>query len=574
MTRRKLIFGFIKEHFSKPFSQVIALALIAALISAPIPFIYRYIIDGLGSQSGIEILSWALFYVSLLILHHFINFWKDMVLSAFQYKAAFISTTEVYKKVLRLPYHLIVKRGVEDMIKLVEVDSNSLDNTITYGAVNIISIMIQFIIDFVIMYLLFGWGVLVVIFIAPVYYFLIMKGMLNMEEYGRDFERKRETWFEDAYSPLYRLKEIKARRLEHFLFGNVQESNLQVYEAGEKYGKASTLLYSFHKLFDQGIYVIIFLAGAYGVVKGHLSLGTLFAAFYLSSAIITNLNDLSLAINNDYYKHIPALDRLVDLYSIEVESPDGFPADLPALNVEFDGVRFVYPDSKFELNIPSLQLSDNKRYVLVGRTGAGKSTLFDLLNGIRMPQEGSILFNGMQSSEISEEWWKKNSFVLLQDSHIFRGNIEDNILMEDVEFKGSLDNIIAEKGFTSFFTRFADGIKTDPREGVSLSGGEKRMVCLFRLMLNNQYKMILIDEGKTGLDAELRAQIDVIMQDALDARLSVTITHDLNEIVNYDEVIFVSEGTVVQDRHESLLERSEDYRDFVSSGNEAKVEEA
>ena len=156
---------------------------------------------------------------------------------------------------------------------------------------------------------------------------------------------------------------------------------------------------------------------------------------------------------------------------------------------------------------------------------------------------------------------------MLQDSYIFRGTIEDNILLGDTELQQDLDKLIVEQGFASFFERFTDGIKTNPKEGKQLSGGEKRMVCLLRLLLKQQYQMILVDEGKTGLDAELRLKIDDLMQEVVADRLSVTITHDLDEITRYDEVLFVSEGTVIQDQHENLMANNEDYRDLLNAEN-------
>jgi ABC-type transport system involved in cytochrome bd biosynthesis fused ATPase/permease subunit len=82
--------------------------------------------------------------------------------------------------------------------------------------------------------------------------------------------------------------------------------------------------------------------------------------------------------------------------------------------------------------------------------------------------------------------------------------------------------------------------------------------------------MILVDEGKTGLDAELRVKIDDLMQEVVANRLSLTITHDLGEITRYDEVLFVSEGTVIQDQHENLMANNEDYRDLIKVAADAE----
>ena len=82
--------------------------------------------------------------------------------------------------------------------------------------------------------------------------------------------------------------------------------------------------------------------------------------------------------------------------------------------------------------------------------------------------------------------------------------------------------------------------------------------------------MILVDEGKTGLDAELRVKIDSLMQEVVADRLSLTITHDLGEITRYDEVLFVSEGTVIQDQHENLMANNEDYRELIKVAADAE----
>ena len=567
LSHRALIIWFIKHRFRKQFLQITLLALLAALLSTPIPFIYRTVIDGIDNLPGRELLGLVILYVVLIILEVLVDYWKQIILITFNWSASFSLATEIYRTLIKLPYHISGKRSSADLIKLLGVDSDALQSAIVFGTTNMISLLIRFVIDLVVMYILFGWGILGVIVVLPVYYLLIKKSVKNMEEYDRAHDDKREIWFDDSYSPLYRLKEVKSRRLENFLLENIRKSNQDVCTSGVKAGRAGTLLYSFYDFFDKGVYVILFLVGVYGVIKGHLTLGTLFAIFYVSSSIISKLNSLCLAISDDYHRRIPSLDRVAELYATTVDNPQKQPPDLPALKVEFEKVKFAYPESKFELSIPSLTLSDNRKYVLVGRTGSGKSTLFDLLNGIMHSQEGSILINGTKTTEIAEEWWKKNCFVLLQDSYIFRGTIEDNILLGDTNLQQDLDKLIAEQGFASFFERFTDGIKTNPKEGKQLSGGEKRMVCLLRLLLKQQYQMILVDEGKTGLDAELRLKIDDLMQEVVADRLSVTITHDLDEITRYDEVLFVSEGTVIQDQHENLMANNEDYRDLLNAEN-------
>jgi ATP-binding cassette subfamily B protein len=209
--------------------------------------------------------------------------------------------------------------------------------------------------------------------------------------------------------------------------------------------------------------------------------------------------------------------------------------------------------------VPYLELENNKKYVLIGKTGSGKSTFFDLMNGLRSPQEGKITINNTETSEIMESWWKKNVFLLLQDSFIFRGTISDNILLDDIEKTADIEKLLADIGFADFFKRFSNGLNTSPKGGETLSGGERRIISILRLLLKPDYRMILIDEGKSGLDAELRNKIDKLMRKILENRLSITITHNLHEISNFDEVLFIHEGLLIKGNHEDLLLSNPDY---------------
>ena len=263
LSHRALIIWFIKHRFRKQFLQITLLALLAALLSTPIPFIYRTVIDGIDNLPGRELLGLVILYVVLIILEVLVDYWKQIILITFNWSASFSLATEIYRTLIKLPYHISGKRSSADLIKLLGVDSDALQSAIVFGTTNMISLLIRFVIDLVVMYILFGWGILGVIVVLPVYYLLIKKSVKNMEEYDRAHDEKREIWFDDSYSPLYRLKEVKSRRLENFLLENIRKSNQDVCTSGVKAGRAGTLLYSFYDFFDKGVYVILFLVGVY-----------------------------------------------------------------------------------------------------------------------------------------------------------------------------------------------------------------------------------------------------------------------------------------------------------------------
>lgn len=567
MTNKKLITYFISKYFKRDFTVFIFLAVLSATISAPIPFIYKNIIDSITSIPTNTLMIWGLIYVLLLLIGVVLDFLKERKIASFQYDVSFTVSTSIYERVLMLPYSILSGKVSGDIMKIVQMDSNNLYNIITYGVLKIVSNIIQFLINFSILIYLFGWKVVFVLIVLPVYFLLIKKGADNVEKYGYKYEQSVNNWAQDAYSPLYKLKEVKSRRLERFLSDKIKKSYSEVRKDGVKYGYISNLLYSFYSFFDKGVYIAIFLFGIYSVNIGEMSIGSLFAIIYVTNSVMMGFNDFSLTIINDFQKRLPSINRIVDIYSIEIPKKIKSPDTSDSIVIRFSDVVFSYKNSTAKLKINNMKLVRGEKYVLIGATGSGKSTFFDLVNGIRSPQNGSIKINEIKIDDISLDWWKKNVFVLLQDSTIFRGNLLENILIDDI-WKGEdkVKEVILENDLCNFFKRFENGFLSELKEGNALSGGEKKMIGVVRLLLRSECPIVLIDEGKTGLDKALRKKIDCILNRILDNRLSITITHDLDEIVNFDKVIFISNGNVIIGNHNELYKNNKDYMKYILNG--------
>ena len=217
-------------------------------------------------------------------------------------------------------------------------------------------------------------------------------------------------------------------------------------------------MYSFYSFFDKGVYIAIFLFGIYSVNIGEMSIGSLFAIIYVTNSVMMGFNDFSLTIINDFQKRLPSINRIVDIYSIEIPKKIKSPDTSDSIVIRFSDVVFSYKNSTAKLKINNMKLVRGEKYVLIGATGSGKSTFIDLVNGIRSPQNGSIKINEIKIDDISHDWWKKNVFVLLQDSTIFRGNLLENILIDDI-WKGEdkLKEVILENDLSNFFKRFEIG---------------------------------------------------------------------------------------------------------------------
>lgn len=401
---------------------------------------------------------------------------------------------------------------------------------------------------------------------------MILKGVKNADLYETKLNKVRDEWYGDVYSPLNKLKEIKARRIESFIVRNLDESYSKVKEAGVASGVASNFLSHLFSFFDGSLTLVVLFTGIFLVLSKEITLGTLFATMYIINSIFSLFNSLSLAITNDIQLRLPSVKRVVELFNIKVPERYGVPDVSKGVKVVFKDVEFSYrSDSNFALHIPYLELESGRKYVLIGRTGGGKTTLFDLIAGVQVPQSGSVLINGVDTREIKESWWKENVCVLLQDSSIFRGSIKDNILLDEKDENQRLELIISQFNFGGVFERFEKGLDTQPREGLVLSGGEKRVINIIRALFKPNAHMVLMDEGTTGLDPILKAGYQKAFAEVSKNRLSIIITHDMEEIANFDEVLFVHDGTVIKDTHENLMKTKELYREFVFQAKEQDI---
>ena len=560
---REVIFKYIR-HFRRDFVYFTLLSGAEAMVSAPIPLIYKAVIDKIVSGTAGKVWMFLLIYVVLFILQIFLRYTKDKKLYTFQYDVAFKVNEDVFRKVLSLPYSILSRKDPGEWLKLVSHDATNLYSLLTFGIFNLISISLQLIVNLIILFLLYGWYVLLAIAVFPVYYLLIRKGVKNVEKYEMKLNRIREEWFADVYSPLNKLKEIKSRRIENFLVGKLSDSYDRVKNAGIESAISSNYLNHLFSFFDAFVYLAVFTSGIFLVISHKLTIGTLFATIYIMNSILSSFNLLSLAITNDIQLRIPSLKRLTELFNEKIPERNKIPPNSDKIEVEFKNVEFIYPNNpKFHLTIPQLKLISGKRYVLIGKTGAGKTTFFDLLSGIYFPDSGSILINGVDTREINETWWKDNVCVLLQDSSIFRGTIRENILIDEEDRDNRLEYLISKFGFERVFSRFKNYLDTSTMGGISFSGGEKRVINILRALFKRNAKIILIDEGTTGLDPVLREKYRKALYEASEGRLTVVITHDLDEISDFDEVLFVHNGSIIAGKHENLLTLSPEYRNFI-----------
>lgn len=287
-------------------------------------------------------------------------------------------------------------------------------------------------------------------------------------------------------------------------------------------------------------------------------------------------NLIQLASNTTRFLTLyPDLEHIFSKLSLPSEIQDPNP-EVPlvlksAPEIAFENVQFCYPTKEENLFVSlSFSVEPGSKTALVSRSGAGKSTIFQLLYGYYQQEEGSIWIDGQNTQDVSLKSIQEQVTILGQQAILFEGTIRENILygakreVSDQE----LYSLAEELGFEDFFDSFEKGLGTDVGEwGKALSGGQQQKVALLRSLLKKA-PIRLLDEATASLDnLSAGKMLDYLLSPDQDVT-TLMITHKLSEAKRADQILFLEEGKIThKGTHEELLETCRSYKELWDAQN-------
>ena len=297
--------------------------------------------------------------------------------------------------------------------------------------------------------------------------------------------------------------------------------------------------------------------------NGHQTLGTIVAISSYASRFWQPIMNLGNIFNN-FINNMAYLERIFEAMDEPVTVDDVEDAiQMPKIKgeVEFEHVTFSYEKGKEVLHDVSFKVNPGESVALVGPTGAGKSTIVSLISRFYNVDQGCIKIDGHDISKVTLHSLREQMGIMLQDSFIFSGTIEDNIRYgkldaTDLEIRNASKTVCAD----SFIKNMPDGYNTEVKErGAVLSQGQKQLISFARTLLSDP-SILVLDEATSSIDVQTEKDLQRGLDAMLKGRTSFIIAHRLSTITKCDKIMYIDAGGITEcGTHDELMAKKGDY---------------
>ena len=302
------------------------------------------------------------------------------------------------------------------------------------------------------------------------------------------------------------------------------------------------------------VFVIVF--GGLFALKGTATVGTIVAFLVYLNQLYGPLGDLSdrFSILQNAISSMAKLDDFLTSNNVEKEGNKGFKKPVQG-EIELENVSFSYDKDSIILENINMKIKKGEKVAIVGFTGAGKSTIVNLILSFYEPDSGSVKIDGIDTKILNKKELRKNSAIVLQNIFIFKGSVRDNIALGREDFtEEKIINAAKEIGVHDFIMKLPNGYDTElSTEGKNISVGERQLVSFARALVYNP-KILILDEATASIDTNTEEIIENGIKKLMKDRTSIVIAHRLSTIRNADMIYVINKGKIVESgTHRQLM---------------------
>lgn len=563
--RRQVILrllGYMMRHRWMALGAI-ALTVTGNLLALLGPMLSGYAIDAIGTGPGEADFQRIFSYCALMLLFYLISSVMAYLLSVLMVKlsqrVAYQLRADLFNKLVDLPVRFFDGHQTGDIISRVSYDIDTVTSSLSNDFLQIAASSIMVLGSLGMMLTISPPLIVVFVVTVPISVLFIRYRTRTI----RPLFSRRSAKLGELNGLVEEIisgqKTTKAYHQEETMIGRFDAKNeeaVQAYYKADYYG--STVGPSVNAINNLSL-ALISVFGALLFLRGSISLGNLSSFVLYSRKFSGPINEMANIIS-ELQSACSAAERVFRLIDEEPE-----PADAPQAlqltdvqgDVQMEHIHFGYDPDKTIIHDLSLYAKPGSLVAIVGPTGAGKTTIINLLMRFYDPQSGSIRMDGHDSRDITRKSLRAAYTMVLQDTWLFYGTIYENIAFSR---PGATREEVIEAAkaakIHSYIMQLPDGYDTVITEdGMNISQGQKQMLTIARAMLSDA-KMLILDEATSNVDTRTEQQIQSAMRELMQDRTCFVIAHRLSTVQNADTILVVQHGDIVeQGSHEQLMQQ-------------------
>ena len=581
--KEKADFSAIKKLviYCKSYFALIVVAIICAVVSAittilgpdKIQDLMNEIVNGINPTTSMDmdfILKICIFLLSLYIIGAFMSYSQQFIMATVTQKTSKKLRNDINMKLDKLPLSYFDKTTKGDILSRVTNDVDTISQTLGSSVANLVNSLVLFI-GVIIMMFKSNWILALTTIACSLLGFFLMGLILGKSQ--KYFNLKQQHLgqlngqIEEVYSNHTIVKSFNAENNEIKKFNKI---NAELYNDNWKSQFLSGMMQPIMNFVGNFCYVAIFVVGVALIINDFkaMTFGAIIA-FTIYARLFSNPLTTFAQSMTSIQQASAASKRVFEILELEEMQDESnkinFIENVKG-DIEFKDIHFRYVPEKPIINGFSANIKSGQKVAIVGPTGAGKTTIVNLLMRFYDVDSGDITIDGVSTKAIKREAVHDLFDMILQDTWLFKGTVRENLVFNKTNVKDDkVLEICRAVGLGHFIETLPHGLDTILDENANLSEGQKQQLTIARAMIKDA-PLLILDEATSNVDTRTELVIQEAMDKLTNGRTSFVIAHRLSTIKNADIILVLKNGDIVESgTHNELLAQNGFYADLYNS---------
>lgn len=544
----------IKEDFMKIYmkqNKVLLLFTILTSIIASLGYVFmavllQKLLDIAVEKNMQQFIPMVLFSIFYFVMLGIFLYLQSLLSKRITCKIIKQIRTDVFKGIVSQSMGDFGKRNTADYLSIITNDVKMIEDNFLLPFFEVVQYTVIFISSFVLM-IYFDVIVTIVVFVAITLMFLVPSLL------GKELEKRQNTLSSQLADFTTKLKDIlsgfeiiKSYSMKQYVIQKFDKENSDTIHTKYSVDKLFALNEGLSSFLALMVQIVVLFLSAYFIITERITVGTLLGMVQVSSNLANPL--IMIFTNIPKIKSIqPIIEKLTVLSKYELnEVPKKQSATFNSV-VSISNLSFAYEKQNRVLDKINLHIEKGKKYVIVGKSGCGKTTLVKLLAGYYTEYSGKILYDNTDLNMMNENDIVQLSSIIHQNIYMFNESVYDNICLHEDYSKESIDKAVKASGLNDVIEKFPEGLLYEAGEnGSNLSGGQKQRIAVARALIRNK-PILILDEGTSAIDMQTAYDIENHLL-KIEGLTIITITHNLKKelLELYDNIFYMENGEIIE----------------------------